>query len=409
MPDSNDTDKMKQGRFEWTEFYEKLFKHRQIENPGLTREEYDRAIVQPRMRERARKEAERLRQKTQEYVGPLPKREMKELEAKEPAEEITVPEIKEEAPVKKEESHNKGDILWAFREAIAADQAADTENKAEEKPEETAESIPDDADDLPGSALDQELEELPGKPVMKESIKQESLMEKTAAEDEIDDPGKPKAVWKVDYFAKEDPIPVEDDEMDYSAIGEEPGSPAQEEAELDAGLSDMPGDTLLPSQKAFAYMRHLEAISRLTGAGPTDIISSNGAARTVRRYLRLTNLIPEMLELIDEGILPVNSGVELSYIDEERQKDLVGMIIADGGIKIKEAKKLREDYQRIRNGGSDMMDKMSIEEVRTSQKERLAAFGKAIETSAMKENTDRVPYGIIRANGDTGNDSSKNQ
>ena len=345
MPDSNYTDA--QERFEWTEFYEKLFKHRQIENPGLTREEYDREIVQPRMRERARKEAERLRQKTQVYAGPLPKREVKEIEAKEPIEEISAPEIKEEAPEKKEESHNKGDILWAFREAIAADQAADTEN-AEEKPEETAKSIPEDADDLPGSALDQESEELPGKSVVMESVRLEPFIEKTVAEDEIDDPGKPKAVWKVDYFAKEEPIPVEDDEMDYSAIGEEPGTSVQEAAELDAGLSDMLSDTLLPSQKAFAYMKHLEAISRLTGVGPTDIISSNGAARTVRRYLRLTNLIPEMLELIDEGILPVNSGVELSYIDEDGQKDLVGMIIAEGGIKIKEAKKLREDYQRIR-------------------------------------------------------------
>ena len=244
---------------------------------------------------------------------------------------------------------------------------------------------------------------------MKESDIPEPLIEKAAAEDEIDNPGKPKAVWKVDYFANEDPIPVEDDEMDYSAIGEEPGPPAQEEAELDAGLSDMPGDTLLPSQKAFAYMKHLEAISRLTGVGPTDIISSNGAARTVRRYLRLTNLIPEMLELIDEGILPVNSGVELSYIDEDGQKDLVGMIIADGGIKIKEAKKLREDYQRIRNGGFDMMDNMSIEEVRESQKERLAAFGKVLETSAMQENSARDSHGAIRSNGDTGNDSSENQ
>ena len=156
-------------------------------------------------------------------------------------------------------------------------------------------------------------------------------------------------------------------------------------------------------------MRHLEAISRLTGVGPTDIISSNGAARTVRRYLRLTNLIPEMLELIDEGILPVNSGVELSYIDEDGQKDLVGMIIADGGIKIKEAKKLREDYQRIRNGGFDMMDKMSIKEVRESQKERLGAFGKVLEASAMQENITRVSHGAIRSNGDKSNDSSENQ
>ena len=407
MSDSNYTDV--QERFEWTEFYEKLFKHRQIENPGLTREEYDRAIVQPRMRERARKEAERRRQKTQEYAGPLPKREVKVIEVKEPAEEITAPEVKEEAPEKKEERHNKGDILWAFREVIAADQAAATENKADEQEKETADMVSDDADNLPGSVLDQESEELPGKPVVMESVRSEPFIEKAAAETEMDNQEKPKAVWKVDYFAKEEPVPVEDDEMDYSAIGEEPGPPEQEEAELDAGLSDMPSDTLLPSQKAFAYMKHLEAISRLTGVGPTDIISSNGAARTVRRYLRLTNLIPEMLELIDEGILPVNSGVELSYIDEDGQKDLVGMIIADGGIKIKEAKKIREDYQRIRNGGFDMMDNMSMEEVRESQKERLAAFGKAMETSAMKENSARDSHGAIRSNGDTGHDSSENQ
>ena len=406
MPDSNYTDA--QERFEWTEFYEKLFKHRQIENPGLTREEYDREIVQPRMRERAKKEAERLRQKTQEYVGPLPKSEVKEIDTKKPTGESTDPEIKEQTPEKKEERNNKNDILWAFREAMAADQAADTENKEEEKPEEPAESITDDAKNMPGSSLDKEPEELPQKPVVMESIHSEPLIEEAADENEMDNPKKPKAVWKVDYFTKEEPIPVEDDEMDYSSIGEEQAALAQEESEHGPELSDIPNDSLLPSQKAFAYKKHLDAISILTGAGPTDIISSNGAARTVRRYLRLTNLISELLELIDEGILAVNSGVELSYIDKEGQKDLVGTIISEGGITIKEAKKLRNKYQNM-NNGFDMMDNLSIEEVRASQKERLVTFGEVLETSAMKENTDRVPHGAIRSNGDTGNDSSENQ
>lgn len=409
MPDSNYTDKVQNDRFEWTEFYEKLFRHRQIENPGLTREEYDQSIVQPRMRERAQKEAERIRQKTQEYVGPLPKSEVKEIETKEPAGEVTGPEIKEDAPKKKELSHNKGDILWAFREAIAADQASDTENREEEKPEAPDKLITGDTENIPGSSLDKEPEELPQKPVVMESIHPEPLIKK-AVEDEMEDPVKPKAVWKVDYFAKEEPIPVEDDEMDYSAIGEEQAAPVQEESEHDAELSDISNDSLLPSQKAFAYKKHLDAISRLTGAGPTDIVSSNGAARSVRRYLRLTNLIPELLELIDEGILAVNSGVELSYIDKEVQKALVGTIIDEGGITIKEAKKLRNQYQNMNNGGFDKMDNMNTEEVRRNQKTRMESYRKVIELSTQQENKKpETSQGATMLTGGKVDDLSENQ
>lgn len=96
--------------------------------------------------------------------------------------------------------------------------------------------------------------------------------------------------------------------------------------------------TILPSEKAFAYKMRLEAIKRqgqrtdLTSAtllqksGKTsrEIIAENSGEshEQVRKYIRLTNLIPELLQLVDEGRIKMRPAVELSYLDEDCQRDV---------------------------------------------------------------------------------------
>ena len=100
---------------------------------------------------------------------------------------------------------------------------------------------------------------------------------------------------------------------------------------------------ILPSEKAFAYKMRLEALSRqgkrtdLTsnplgrksdGKETAQIIGEqSGYSQTqVRRYIRLTNLVPELLEFVDEGRIKMRPAVELSYLDEDCQRDVVDEI-----------------------------------------------------------------------------------
>lgn len=97
--------------------------------------------------------------------------------------------------------------------------------------------------------------------------------------------------------------------------------------------------TILPSEKAFAYKMRLEAMKRQ--GQRTDLTSSPVATKlgqgrsdaelaeqvgeskdTIRRYIRLTNLIPELLQLVDEGRIKMRPAVELSYLDEDSQRDV---------------------------------------------------------------------------------------
>ena len=95
---------------------------------------------------------------------------------------------------------------------------------------------------------------------------------------------------------------------------------------------------ILPSEKAFAYKMRLEAMNRQAGRprkeNPTPVVSDLDGQRTneilgnevgesreqIRRYIRLTNLVPELLDLVDEGKIKMRPAVELSYLDEDIQR-----------------------------------------------------------------------------------------
>lgn len=90
--------------------------------------------------------------------------------------------------------------------------------------------------------------------------------------------------------------------------------------------SNLHREHILPSEKAFAYKLKMDALNHRgvtcgqVGHKSRDDISDTESGRTVQRYIRLTNLIPELLALMDEGQIALSVGVELSYLPEELQQ-----------------------------------------------------------------------------------------
>ena len=104
--------------------------------------------------------------------------------------------------------------------------------------------------------------------------------------------------------------------------------------------SNLQRENILPSERAFAYKMKLEAIKnqgarsdltcgqigrKLNGAKARDIVAdeSGDNARNVQRFIRLTNLVPELLDMVDEKKIAFNPAVELSYLDESQQRDFL--------------------------------------------------------------------------------------
>lgn len=125
--------------------------------------------------------------------------------------------------------------------------------------------------------------------------------------------------------------------------------------------SNLQRETILPSEKAFAYKLKLEAMKRqgtrsdltsrpLVGKLETaDIVGENAgeSGRQVQRYIRLTELIPELLKMVDEKKIAFRPAVELSYLTEQEQKILRGVIERDEVFpSMKQAQDLRF-YSRV--------------------------------------------------------------
>ena len=101
--------------------------------------------------------------------------------------------------------------------------------------------------------------------------------------------------------------------------------------------SNLHREHILPSEKAFAYKLKMEALSHqgkrtdLTSTQPVaklrtaDVVGEalNESRETVRRYIRLTYLIPEFLEKMDQGEIALSVGVELSFLDEQNQQEVL--------------------------------------------------------------------------------------
>ena len=115
---------------------------------------------------------------------------------------------------------------------------------------------------------------------------------------------------------------------------------SRDEAAIMVVDSNLHREHLLPSEKAFAYKMKLEAMKRQgkrSDLTSTQVVSKlhtseivgeqNGESREqVRRYIRLTHLIPEILTMVDEQRIAFSVGVELSYLTEYEQQDLLEAI-----------------------------------------------------------------------------------
>lgn len=103
--------------------------------------------------------------------------------------------------------------------------------------------------------------------------------------------------------------------------------------------SNLQREHILPSERAFAYKMKLDAIERSVGRPKnvgqvvpdyfgkrsTEIVAegTGGSYKQVQRFVRLTNLVPELLDMVDEKKISFNPAVELSYLDEAQQRDFL--------------------------------------------------------------------------------------
>lgn len=115
---------------------------------------------------------------------------------------------------------------------------------------------------------------------------------------------------------------------------------AKEEATILMVESNFQRSEILPSEKAYAYKMRLDAMKKqgkrsdLTSDplglklewSNSELAEQVESEPQIKRFIRLTNLVPELLEFVDEGKMKMRPAVELSYLDEETQRDVVDRI-----------------------------------------------------------------------------------
>ena len=103
----------------------------------------------------------------------------------------------------------------------------------------------------------------------------------------------------------------------------------RDEATIAMVDSNLHREKILPSEKAFAYKMKIEAVGHQgrtcgqVGHKSRDMFSDVDSGRQVQRYIRLTELIPEILRMVDEGKIALTPAVELSYLTKQEQEDLL--------------------------------------------------------------------------------------
>ena len=156
--------------------------------------------------------------------------------------------------------------------------------------------------------------------------------------------------------------------------------------------SNVQRENILPSEKAFAYKMKLDAIKRQ--GKRTDLTSrqvgekwsislvskdSNESERQIQRYIRLTELIPQLLQMVDEKRIAFNPAVELSYLPEEQQVILLSAMEAEQATpSLSQAQKLKA----LNNDGA--LDEAAILAVMQEQK-------------ANQKEQVRIPYDKVKA------------
>ena len=136
--------------------------------------------------------------------------------------------------------------------------------------------------------------------------------------------------------------------------------------------SNLQRTTIMPSEKAFSYKMRLEAMKRQAGRPPKNYspVGNNFAGATsselmaeetgesknqIFRYIRLTNLVPALLDMVDEGRIAFRPAVELSYLTEQEQQDLLETIsYEDATPSLAQAIKMKE-FSKAGKLGADVI------------------------------------------------------
>ena len=127
---------------------------------------------------------------------------------------------------------------------------------------------------------------------------------------------------------------------------------SREEAAVMLVDSNLHREHILPSEKAFAYKLKMEALKHRgitcgqVGHKSRDTLSDDDSGRQVQRYIRLTHLIPELLQLVDDGKIALTPAVELSYLPEKAQTCLLEeMHRNDCTPSLSQAIRIKKEYQ----------------------------------------------------------------
>ncbi len=153
--------------------------------------------------------------------------------------------------------------------------------------------------------------------------------------------------------------------------------------------SNLQRTTILPSEKAFSYKMRLEAMNRQAGRPSKDnltpVVSENNKARTnevlanevgesreqIRRYIRLTYLHPQLLEMVDNNKIAFRPAVELSYLTKEQQVVLYDiMTLNDATPSLAQAIRMKELAQKGTLDSDTIQDIM--DEQKPNQKEKIS-------------------------------------
>ncbi len=150
--------------------------------------------------------------------------------------------------------------------------------------------------------------------------------------------------------------------------------------------SNLQRSTILPSEKAFAYKMRLEAMKRQAGRPPKENSSPMGthlrsdaelaekvgeSRNQIQRYIRLTELVPEILQMVDERRIAFRPAVEISYLPEEQQYTLLeAMEYSDATPSLAQAIKMKKFMQE--NKLTDEVIQSIMEEEKPNQREKPA-------------------------------------
>ena len=173
--------------------------------------------------------------------------------------------------------------------------------------------------------------------------------------------------------------------------------------------SNLHRDNVLPSERAFAYKMKMEALSHqgkrtdltLEQVAPklsAEIIgdSENISKDTVKRYIRLTNLLPKLLEYVDDGRIAFTPAVELSYLNDIEQQDLIQTIESeDCTPSLSQAVRMKKLSQQGLLDDDKILEIMSEE--KANQKERIKIPTERVRKYFPKEFTNtQIEDTIIR-------------